>query len=180
VARERAQASARGRLPGTFSRVATQWCNDMKTTFMAAILFAVSASACGGAAPESAPAKAPEGPAPANFTEQVALGQKEYGEHCANCHGAGGEGKKAPAVVGLKTGALPLDPPATAKFRKAQFKTVADVADFVVKAMPPDAPGSLPAEEYWAILAFDLKANGIDLGDKKLDGTLAATLTIPR
>jgi hypothetical protein len=46
--------------------------------------------------------------------------------------------------------------------------------------MPPKAPGSLPAEQYWAILAFDLKANGIDLGDKKLDGELAKTLEVPR
>jgi hypothetical protein len=46
--------------------------------------------------------------------------------------------------------------------------------------MPPKAPGSLTAEEYWAILAFDLKANGIDLGDKKLDGELAKTLEVPR
>jgi hypothetical protein len=34
-------------------------------------------------------------------------------------------------------------------------------------------------EQYWAILAFDLKANGINL-DQKLDGALAATLTVPR
>jgi hypothetical protein len=46
--------------------------------------------------------------------------------------------------------------------------------------MPPKAPGSLTAEEYLAILAFDLKANGIDLGDKKLDLELAKTLEVPR
>ena len=63
---------------------------------------------------------------------------------------------------------------------KGKFETVADVADFVVHNMPPKAPGSLSADEYFAILAFDLKANGIDLGDKKLDGALAATLEIPR
>jgi cytochrome c len=110
----------------------------------------------------------------------VTLGQKLYGEKCASCHGNSGEGNRAPAVVGLSKGALPLDPPATAKARKQQFKTVADVADFVVKTMPPDSPGSLSQDEYWSILAFDLKANGIDLGDKKLDGALAPTLTIPR
>jgi hypothetical protein len=35
-------------------------------------------------------------------------------------------------------------------------------------------------EQYFAILAFDLKANGIDLGDEKLDAALAATLEVPR
>lgn len=46
--------------------------------------------------------------------------------------------------------------------------------------MPPTAPGSLAEDQYWDILAFGLKANGIDLGDKKLDGALAKTLDIPR
>lgn len=146
--------------------------------------------ACGGSAP---PAEAPAGeapaaetppapvPAPANFAEQVALGQDLYGKQCAGCHGGSGEGTKdAPAVVGLDKGALPLDPPPNAQYRKTQFKTVADIADFVVKHMPPKAPGSLSAEEYFAILAFDLKANGIDLGEKKLDAELAKTLEVPR
>jgi cytochrome c len=140
-------------------------------------------AACGGAAtrPPAAPAPTPAaGAAPATFADQVAAGQKLYGDNCASCHGASGEGKKGPAVVGLSTGALPLDPPSGAKYRKGQFKTVSDVADFVVKTMPPTAPGSLAEEQYWDILAFDLKANGIDLGDKRLDGALAKTLVIPR
>jgi cytochrome c len=116
---------------------------------------------------------------PANFADQVALGQKVYGENCASCHGAAGSGGKAPPVVGLSKGALPLNPPSTAKYRKTQFKTVADIAEFVTKTMPPNAPGSLSAEQYWATLAFDLKANGINL-DKKLDANVAATLTVPR
>jgi cytochrome c len=120
-------------------------------------------------------------PPPANFAEQVELGGKLFGAKCAKCHGPSGQGTSdAPRVVGLADGALPLEPPAKAKYRKGQFKTVADVAGFVVKAMPPNAPGSLSEEEYFSILAFDLKANGIDLGEKKLDGALAQTLEIPR
>jgi cytochrome c len=164
------------------------------------IVFAsfILAAACGGSQmpePESAPgaseAESPPaeggeapiagGEAPQTFAEQVSAGQELYGEHCASCHGDSGQGTKdAPPLVGLDTGALPLDPPATAKHRKTQFKTVADVADFAVKNMPAKAPGSLSEEQYWAILAFDLKANGIDLGDKKLDATVAPTLEIPR
>jgi cytochrome c len=155
--------------------------------------------ACGGSQAESAPGAdetLPEAPpeppseggeapiaggeAPQTFAEQVSLGQELYGAHCASCHGDSGQGGDAPAVVGLDKGALPLDPPAKAKHRKTQFKTVADVADFVVQNMPAKKPGSLTAEQYWAILAFDLKANGIDLGEKKLDATVAPTLEIPR
>jgi cytochrome c len=144
------------------------------TTRLAWIVMAAGAlAACGGGAQQT-PAPAP-GPAPG---DQVATGQHLYGESCASCHGAGGEGKgKAPPVVGK--GALPLDPRPGSK-RTAQFKTVADVAAFVKASMPPDAPGSLPDSQYWAILAFDLKANGIDLGGKPLDGALAASLVIPR
>jgi len=154
------------------------------------IFFVVAA--CGGSTPppagpegESTPAPAAgaaEAAPPATFAEQVARGQELYGAKCAGCHGAAGEGKPGagPPVVGLDKGALPLDPPAGAKGRTTQFKTVADIADFVVKAMPPNAPGSLSAEDYYSILAFDLKANGIDLGDKKLDGELAKTLEVPR
>jgi cytochrome c len=98
---------------------------------------------------------------------------------CASCHGASGEGgKEAPRVVGVNQGALPLDPPPGAKFRKNQFHTAADIASFVVKNMPADAPGSLSEPQYWAILAFDLKANGVELGSKHLDGTTAASVVI--
>ncbi|MFO0745920.1 MAG: cytochrome c [Myxococcota bacterium] len=127
----------------------------------------------------SSPPPAAEPAPPATFAEQVTLGQAAYGRSCAGCHGAAGEGATAPRVVGLAAGALPLDPPADRQARKSRFVTVADVATFVVQTMPPKAPGSLSAEEYWAVLAFDLHANGIDL-QQKLTPELAATLTIPR
>ncbi len=155
-------------------------------------LLAACGGGGGGAAPgpetpEQPAASAADAPAaaaanttiPATFDEQVTLGGELYGQKCAECHGASGEGAKAPRVVGLKEGALPLDPPADRKFRKDQFKTVGDVAKFVVSSMPPDAPGSLTEEQYLAILAFDLKANGITLPNK-LDLATANTLEIPR
>ena len=93
---------------------------------------------------------------------QTALGKKLYGQHCARCHGAGGEGStSAPPLVGA--GALPLDPPATAKVRSSQFRTALDVGAFANEKMPGDAPGSLAGDEYLAILAFALEANGVAL-----------------
>jgi mono/diheme cytochrome c family protein len=136
-----------------------------------------------GTAETPPPETPPEQPPPAEpspFAVQADEGGKLYAQHCAECHGEAGEGKKGPKVVGLKEGALPLDPPKGAKMRKTKFTTVADVADFVVKNMPPKKAGTLKPEEYLAILAFDLRANGIDLKDKKLDMELAKTLTIPR
>src|SRR5687768_5790024 len=90
--------------------------------------------------------------------EQIDRGAKLFGANCAKCHGDQGQGKKGPALVG-KT-ALPLDPPATAKKRDVKFKTAADVFDWVKANMPPKG-AKLSDEEYAAILAFDLKANGV-------------------
>jgi cytochrome c len=154
-----------------------------------ACLFSLLLLGCGGHTQQNASAASsssggseaygPTEAVPQTFADQVALGGQAYGNHCAGCHGAGGEGTQgAPAVVGLKNGALPLEPRA-GSHRTAPFTTVADVANFVVATMPPKAPGSLSADEYWAILAFDLSANGINL-DQKLTPELAATLTIPR
>lgn len=114
------------------------------------------------------------------FSVQAEKGAALYGRHCARCHGADGSGDTGPRLVGLKEGALPLDPPPDRKKRMTQFRTVADVAAFAVATMPGDEPGSLLADDYWRILAFDLKANGIDLKEQHLDGKLAQSLVIPR
>jgi mono/diheme cytochrome c family protein len=142
------------------------------TLFSSLVLFGLFGAGCGGSSDYGA-AQA------TTFQEQTVAGQQLYGARCASCHGAGGGGTaQGPAVVGLKTGALPLEPRPGSK-RTNRFVTVADVAAFATKNMPGDAPGTLTADEYWAILAFDLKANDIVL-DKKLGPELAATLTIPR
>jgi cytochrome c len=109
--------------------------------------------------------------------DQAAEGGKLFGKYCAKCHGDAGQGtKKAPPVVGKE--ALPLDPPAGAKVRKTQFHTAQDVAEFVATKMPANKPGSLTADQYYAILAFDLKANGVDVSNKKIDPKTAAEIKL--
>jgi cytochrome c len=109
--------------------------------------------------------------------DQVAEGGKLYGKYCAKCHGDAGQGsKKAPPVVGKS--ALPLDPPPTAKVRKDQFHTAQDVAAFVATKMPANKPASLTTDQYYDILAFDLKANGVDVTGKKIDAKSAADIKL--
>ena len=118
---------------------------------------------------------------PRTFAEQVAHGETLFAANCAKCHGDSGQGTAdAPRLVGLSEGALPLDPPASRKVRKSRFVTVADVAEFAMENMPPKKAGTLTADEYLAVIAFDLKANGIDLGHEPLTMAKARTLTIPR
>ena len=127
---------------------------------VAGLAFTGCASTGGDAAGETKSAAAVA--KPTTVEEQFALGQKAYGTYCASCHGADGKGSDmAPAVVGVAEGALPLDPPATRKARKGQFHTAMDVAQFAVANMPPAPKAKPSADEYWAIIAFDLTANGV-------------------
>jgi hypothetical protein len=68
---------------------------------------------------------------------------------------------KGPPVVGAS--ALPKEPPPTAHKRAVEFRTALDVGKWVMENMPANAPGSLKTDEYLAILAFDLTANGVKL-----------------
>ena len=96
---------------------------------------------------------------------QATRGGQLFGQHCASCHGDGGQGTNgAPPLVGKD--ALPLDAPATAQVRKTPFHTAGDVYAFVKANMPAKAPGTLSQDEYLALIAFDLQANGVDLSGK--------------
>jgi cytochrome c len=157
------------------------------------ILLAVVACPSNRRTDETTPRRSDEATSPAptvaaskatTFSQQVTAGQELFAQNCAKCHGHSGEGGATgpmigPRLVGLKQGALPVDPPADRKFRNTRFVTVGDVADFVVANMPPKKAGSLTSDEYWAILAFALDANGIDL-DRKLGPELAAATPISR
>ncbi len=99
---------------------------------------------------------------PAAVTAQIDRGAQVYGMNCAKCHGDAGEGAKAPPLVGKN--ALPLKREG-AKKRTGEFHTAMDVAAFVTKNMPPDEEKrkAIPESDYWAVLAFDLNANGVKL-----------------
>lgn len=139
-------------------------------TVMVSILVGCIA-ACGASAPDAA------SPGAGSADDQVAAGAKLYAANCASCHGAGGEGdSNIPAVVGKN--ALPLDAKPPSEARKSKFHTAADVFQFVKANMPPKKGGSLTDEQYAAIMAFDLKANGVDLGGKKVDATTASSFVL--
>jgi mono/diheme cytochrome c family protein len=111
----------------------------------------------------------------ATAADQIAAGKALYVKNCATCHGDAGQGgKDTPPVVGKD--AFPLEPRKGSK-RTNKFHTAADVFAYASKEMPKKKPGSLSTDEYLAIFAFDLTANGIKL-DKPLDGAAAAKIVL--
>lgn len=87
-----------------------------------------------------------------------------YAEQCASCHGVKGEGiSPAPALVGR----TPDAGFAFANDAKA-VRTIGNywpyattVFDYVRRAMPITAPGTLTADQTYSLVAFLLSANGV-------------------
>jgi cytochrome c len=146
---------------------------------------------------------APLGATPENLAKaQETPGAAVYQRECAGCHGAHGEGlASAPAVMG--PGALPLygrDPSTTsnpalqdiARQQQKQslptgadprgaFKTAADVHRYVSHQMPlpRSKAGTLPSEDYWAVVNFVLLGHGVAVPPGGVNEANAATINLP-
>src|SRR5688572_2892381 len=78
---------------------------------------------------------------------QVAQGEAIYARRCARCHGAGGEGKMGPSLVGPQ-------------HHLSGYGTADVLFDYTRRVMPADRPGRMHEVEYWAVLAYILHENG--------------------
>lgn len=85
-------------------------------------------------------------------------GASTYASKCAVCHGQKGEGGLGPALVG-GTGTLATDHPVKTVGSYWAFATT--VWDVINREMPLDKPGTLAADEVYALTAFILARNGI-------------------
>jgi S-disulfanyl-L-cysteine oxidoreductase SoxD len=101
----------------------------------------------------------------------AAEGAVVYARHCAACHGAKGEGGQAEALVGAQpTGTAPFGPQyeqwrgnrPDVPFTVGNFWPYATTLfDYVRRAMPTPAPGTLSADETYSVVAWLLAQNGI-------------------
>lgn len=107
---------------------------------------ATSEDASAPASPDASGTTLPASDAPGG--DQLARGAEFYAASCASCHGVDGEGDIGPALIGERYG-----------FRSRG--TAQGLYDYVSEAMPFDAPGSLPDQEYWDTLAWILDQNGL-------------------
>jgi cytochrome c len=111
-----------------------------------------------------------------------AEGQRLYGEKCAACHGAKGEGM--PPQYPMLVGAEPRDFSFADDFRKT--KTIGNywpyattLYDYVNRAMPLTAPGSLAPDEVYALVAYLLAENGVIGKDATMDARTLPAVKMP-
>lgn len=88
----------------------------------------------------------------------VADGARLFARHCAGCHGKAGQGGSAEELAGA---VRPLNTPAADKTIGSYWPYATTLFDFIRRAKPMTAPGTLDANEIYALCAWLLHANGI-------------------
>ncbi|MBC7945159.1 MAG: cytochrome c [Burkholderiales bacterium] len=89
-------------------------------------------------------------------------GRVVYDQQCASCHGEGGRGGAAEELAG---GSHALTGETPDKSIGIYWPYATTIFDFTRRAMPMDAPGSLSADQVYAVTAYLLFANEI-IGEK--------------
>lgn len=103
-------------------------------------------------------------------------GRALYAERCASCHGAHGEGATAEDLIGAPTPPTADDPNKTIG---AYWPFATTIFDFIARSMPPAAPGSLSADDTYAITAFLLAANKIIGENEEINAKTLAKVKMP-
>ncbi len=88
----------------------------------------------------------------------VAAGREIYAQYCAYCHGVTGQEGPDHQLVGGR-GSLSSETPV--KTIGSYWPYATTVYDYIARAMPFPAPGSLTPDQVYAVTAFLLYANDI-------------------
>jgi cytochrome c len=102
-------------------------------------------------------------------------GRSVYRERCAACHGPQGEGGSGGHLAGRGSLSDP-DPDQTVG---NYWPYATTLFDFIRRAMPMDAPGSLRNDEIYAVSAYVLYLNGIVGLQDRLDAHSLPRIHMP-
>ncbi|WP_291160715.1 cytochrome c [Hyphomicrobium sp.] len=103
-------------------------------------------------------------------------GRVIYEQKCARCHGEHGEGGTSEELV---SGPTPPSPDNPSKAIGSYWPYATTIFDFVRRSMPPAAPGSLSADETYAVTAYLLAANAIIPESAEMNAETLAAVRMP-
>jgi cytochrome c len=106
----------------------------------------------------------------------VSHGQEVFGEQCASCHGAKGEGGVGDRLVG---GQGTLATPRPVRTVGSYWPYAPTLFDYIRRAMPQNAPQSLSNDDVYAVSAYILNLNGLLPADATLDARTLSAIKMP-
>lgn len=106
----------------------------------------------------------------------VTAGKVLYQQRCMACHGVDGEGGSANELAGGKHGLTDASPDKTIG---SYWPYATTLFDFIRRAMPLDAPGSLDNDQVYALCAYLLHLNKLLPPDAELDAARLGALQMP-
>lgn len=115
----------------------------------------------------------------------AAEGEKIYARQCAACHGPKGEGGQADRLVGAEPKEFMPFGPEYERWRQGREDVPFTIGnywpypttlfDYIRRAMPTGAPGTLTTDEIYSVVAWLLAQNGIIA-----DSAVMSAETLPR
>ena len=106
----------------------------------------------------------------------VSHGSEVFGQQCAACHGAKGEGGVGDRLVG---GQGTLGTPKPVHTVGSYWPYAPTLFDYIRRAMPQNAPQSLSNDDVYAVSAYILSLNGLLPADAALDAKSLAAIKMP-
>lgn len=109
----------------------------------------------------------------------AALGRELYARKCAACHGRAGEGASAPILIATEPKSGFAEDYKLPRTMGNWWPHATTAFDYIQRAMPQNAPGSLPADEVYALVAFLLAENAVVSQDFVADAASLPQVRMP-
>jgi len=109
----------------------------------------------------------------------AAGGEVVWRQDCASCHGVDLHGQKAIGAPALVGGRGTLATPHPLRTVESYWPYATTLFDYIRRAMPMTAPGSLSPDQVYAVCAFILTRGHIEVPSGKLDARSLPRVQMP-